>query len=428
MSRNAARLAPVLLAAALGATAGAAPAPAATVVVVRATLLQVPAAAPGERVGVTAADVSPLGVVAGTAQVTTTAASGTPSVTEAPQRWARVPRAGWLRQRLALPEGATSGTVTGLTDPGEAAGSVTVGGTSRAVRWSLDGRSATLIGDARSRVSAVGPHGPWGVSTGGADPVLLTGEAELVGRDGARVPLRGTPELEAGYRRTVASISGADTALVWVVDGIGRGTTGRPVLWHDGATVRLPVTDSAFLAAACVSRVLPGGSVVAGGYDVATSPPSVVLVRHVGGVPGTDVVLSRASAPGQRVAGLGCGGTPVSNALAPDGGVAGFVSDAGGQRAAYWDAANTLTVVPLAAGERSASGVVAASGGRMVIQAEGADGVVRLSLWDDGVRTRLAAPAGWAVASVVELTDAGLLVATLRDADGTMRPAAWQLG
>lgn len=431
---------PVALAGVLGAL-GAAAVPAAAVPsgaarAVPGVLLPVPPAAPGEQVSVTAVDVSPGGVVAGVVRVSTTGPDGTPAVSEAPQRWARAPRAqepragrlgaGWLRQRLALPAGATSGTVVGLDDRGAAAGAVTVEGVSRAAAWSRDGRSATLIGEAGSRVSAVGPDGTAGVFTAGSD--LISGNAELVTRDGFRTPLRGTPEIEAGHRRTVSSVGGPGTALVWVAAGIGRGTQGRPVLWQNGATVRLPVISSVFLGAACVSRTSPGGDVVASGYTVEAGTVGFVMVRHVGGAPGTEVVLARAAGPGEPVGGIVCGPDQVPDAVAPDGGIAGYLTQAGERRAAYWDGGDVPTVVPPAAGERSAAGVAVAGGARMVIQAEGEDGGTRLSLWHGGVRTPLAAPDGWSVTSVVELTEAGLLVANVRDAAGTVRPAAWQLG
>ena len=47
----------------------------------------------------------------------------------------------------------------------------------------------------------------------------------------------------------------------------------------------------------------------------------------------------------------------------------------------------------------------------MVVRVEGDDGVTRLFLWDDGVRTPLAIPAGWTLENVVELTETGLVVA-----------------
>ena len=368
----------------------------------RGELLPVPAGA----ASVTAVDVSPFGVVAGNAQ-------------DVPQRWAKVPRAGWLRQSLALPEGATAGTVAGVTDLGEAGGAVTVDGTAQAARWSVSGRSATLIPG--TQVSAVGPYGPWGVFTRGAEP---TGESDLVALDGTRTPLRGTPELDSGYRRSVASVGGPGTALAWVTNGIGRGTTARPVLWRDGATLRLPVFSSIFLTVACVSRVLPDGTVVSSGFNNDGGTIASVMVKHVGGVPGTDVELNRATASGQPVAGLTCDSVQSSlNTLASDGGIAGHVD----QQAAYWNPAGQAQIVPLAAGEVSATGVASATGGRMVIRAEGEDGTARLSGWRAGVRTPLTTPEGWSVAAVVELTDAGLLVANLRNADGATRPAAWQL-
>lgn len=410
----------LFLVAALGVT-GAAP-PAAAAPAVRGRLLPIPAGL----LNVTVADVSPLGVVAGTSRVTTTGPDGNTSLTETPYRWLKVPRAGWLRQSLALPAGATSGAVTGLTDRGEAAGNVTLDGVSRAVRWSVDGRTVTLIGAARSRTGAVGPNGPWGVSTSGTD--LLSGESELVTRAGVRTPLRGTPELDAGYRRNVGSVGGPDLALVWVINGIGRGITGRPVIWQGGATVQLPVFSSVFLTAACVTPLRPDGSIVASGFTVDNGVPSSVLVRHVGGVPGTTVELNRASQSGQPNAGLTCRPDQTSNTLARDGGIAGYLTDAQGrQAAAHWNAANEVTTVPLAPGERSATGVAAATGGRMVIQSEHEDGTSTLSLWHNGTRTPLPAPAGWTVSAVTELTDAGLLVANVRNAAGAVRPAAWTL-
>jgi hypothetical protein len=80
-------------------------------------------------------------------------------------------------------------------------------------------------------------------------------------------------------------------------------------------------------------------------------------------------------------------------------------------RAAYWDGRNVRTVVPLAPGEYRALGAAVATGGRMVVRVEGDDGVTRLFLWDDGVRTPLAIPAGWTLENVVELTETGLVVA-----------------
>ena len=368
-------VAPVLLVSSLGLTGaatGPAPAPAPTehrAPGVRGELLPVPPVRPGRQLSVTAVDVSPAGSVAGNAQVTTTAADGTTSAVDSPLQWTTPPRGDWRLRRLALPDGATSG----------------------------DG--------------------------------LLAGEAELVARDGTRTPLRGTPELDAGYRRGVSSIGGPDTALVGVTNGIGQGTTAAPVLWQAGATVRLPVFSSYFLGPACASRVQPDGDIVVSGFsNTGGGLPRWLLLRHTGGVPGTDTVLSEATASGQLFAELTCTPGLTSNSLAPDGGIAGSVIDADRRRtAAYWDAANQRTTIPLLAGERSTSGVAAASGGRMVILAEAEDGSTSLSLWQHGIRTPLPAPRGFTVASVVELTEAGLLVANLRDAAGAIRPASWNL-
>ncbi|GAB2602244.1 hypothetical protein Aab01nite_62810 [Paractinoplanes abujensis] len=366
-------------------------------------LLPVPAGA----VSVTAVDVSPLGVVAGTAD-------------DRPQRWGRLPGAGWLRQPLALPAGATTGTVAGVSDLGEAGGSATVDGVPRAVRWSVTGLSAGLVPG--TRVDAVGPRGPLGVFTAGSEPF---GESDLVARDGSRTPLRGTPELDAGYRRTVASIGGPQTAVVWVTDGIGKGTTARPVLLRDGATLRLPVFSSFLLSTACVTRVLPDGTVVYSGYSNDNGAISFVLAKHVGGVPGTDVVINRATPSGGQFAALTCDSTQSSrNALASDGG---FTGQAAGQ-AAYWTPAGEGKSIPYAEGERASTGVAAASGGRVIVRAEREDGSLSYSLWHNGVRTALTAPAGWTIGHVVELTDAGLLVANVRNTAGVTRPAAWRVG
>ncbi len=415
-------LALILLAGALG-VAGATPA-AAAAPAVRAELLPIPTAGPGREISVQAVDVSPLGVVAGNTLETVTAPDGSTSSVERPQRWAYAGRAGWLRQPLTLPAGATSGHVDGLTDLGEAAGHVSLG-SSRAVRWSLDGRSTTVLGDSPSTVTAVGPNGPWGVSTFNPQ-IPIHGDAELVTRDNTRTPLRGTPDLDSGTSRSVGSVGGPDTAIVWVGDGIGRGRTEWPVLWQAGATLRFPVFSSYFLGAACVSRVQADGSTVYSGYTSSGGQVALVLVRHTGGVPGTDVTLLRTTGADQPRAGLTCSPGLDADALASDGGIVGYLID-DGRRAAYWDAANTLTVVPLESGEQSASGVAGADGGRMVILARHEDGTSRLSLWDDGVRIRLSTPRGWDVTSVVELTDAGLLVANVQNAAGVVRPAAWNL-
>lgn len=417
-------LALLLSAAALGVTGAATPA-AAAAPAVRAELLPIPAAGPDRQLSVRAVDVSPLGVVVGNVLETVTAPDGTTSYTQLPQRWARIPRAGWLRQPLALPRGATSGSAQGLTDLGEAAGSVSLG-SSRAVRWSLDGRSTTVLSDSPSGVTAVGPNGPWGVSTFNPQ-IPIQGDAVLVTRDNTRTPLRGTPDLDTGTSRSVGSVGGPDTAIVWVGEGFGQGRTSRPVLWQAGATLRFPVISSYFLGAACVSPVQADGSVVYSGYLSDNGRVAFALFRHVGGVPGTDVTLSRAAGPGAPYGALDCTPGVHADVLAPDGGVAGYLTDANVRTAAYWDAANTLTVVPREAGEKSTSGVAVAGGGRMAILARHEDGTSRVSLWDDGVRTPLSTPRGWNVISVVELTEAGLLVANAENATGVVRPVAWNL-
>jgi hypothetical protein len=402
-------------------SAAPAPAPAA----VRGELLPGPA---GGQISARAVDVSPLGVVGGNTLETITGPDGTTSSVELPQRWIPAPGSGWLRQQLTLPAGVTSGSVAGLTDAGEAAGSV-MRVSAHAARWPITGRSTTQLSDSPSTVTAVGPNGPWGVSTFDPDNPLQ-GEAELVNRAGVSTPLRGTPDLDTGIRRSVGSVGGPGTAVAWVHSGFGRGATAQAVLWRNGATLRFPVVSSYTLGPACTSRVQADGSTVYSGFGHENGVFALVLVRHVGGVPGTDVVLTRATAADQPRGSLVCTPGAAINTLASDGGVAGYLIHGGEHRAAHWDAANTMTSAPLDDGEVFAAGVAAASGNRMVISARHEDGTNRLSLWDDGVRTPLTAPRGWNVTplSVIELTDAGLLVANVQNAAGVVRPAAWRLG
>jgi hypothetical protein len=415
--------------------AGAVPAGAATAapperpapVPVRARLLPVPAAAPGQTVTVSVADVTPSGVVGGTIEVLTQAPDGSQTFAVTAHRWFRTP-AGWRRQQLAQPAGAPYAFVAGLTDAGEAGGTLEyVGAPSRAVRWSADGRRIVAIGEPGSRVSAVGPDGPWAVHTD--DPNGISGGSELVDRRGLRTPLRGTPELDAGFDRTVLSVAGPRTAVVGVRTGAGGGGTVTPVLYRDGATLALPVVFTVF-GTTCLSQVRPDGSIVYSGVRFAGDVPQVVLARHVGGVPGREVPLAPVGTPDGPTAWLGCQGNGVTDRLAADGGVAGALREPAGEgwttRAAYWNARGVRTPVPLAAGELSAVGAAVATGGRMVIRAETAAGPA-LSLWRHGVRTPLTLPAGWTARHVVELTDAGLLVAVVANATGVTRPAVWDV-
>jgi hypothetical protein len=422
----------ILLAAAI---AAALPLPAATAgawaAPVRGTLLPVPPAGPNTVLSVSASDVSPAGVVVGTANRQTTQPDGTQSSSTRPLRWlpvtvgGSVGSAGWRRQQLSVPPGIPFAAVTGVTDRGEAAGTIGTGSSSHAVRWPLAGGPAISLGGDTSTLSAVGPDGPWGVDTPNSlNPI--GGDTELVSRTGERTPLSGTPELDAGYRRTVISIGGPQTAVVGVTSGVGFGGRFSPVLWRDGATLALPVFNSPLGVHFCMSAVQPDGSLVYAGLDLSSGTPQQVLVRHVGGIPGTNTDLDRAGAA--PYANLFCtSGSAAADVLAADGGVGGSITDANGvSQAAYWDAANTRTLIPLADGETSSIAVAVATGGRLVLQSQTADGT-RLTFWHDGVRTPLATPAGWSVSRVVELTDRGRLLANLSDAQGHVRPAVWNL-
>jgi hypothetical protein len=396
---------------------------------VRGIPLPVPRAAAGQTVTVTVPDITPGGVVGGTIVVVTQAADGSQTSISTANRWLRT-AGGWRRQQLAQPSDTRTATVSGLTNAGEAAGSLTdAAGQSRAVRWSVSGRSTVTLGEPNSNVTAVGPNGPWGVHTtepGG----IVTGDSELVDRDGGRTLLRGTPELDAGYDRTVLSLAGPRTAIVGVRDGIGRGTTVRPVLYRDGATLALPVFFSFFVGPTCVSQVQPDGSVVYSGLRVIDGVPQAVLARHVGGVPGQEIPLEPAGTADTTSGWLGCPTNGVSDHLAADGGVAGVLqqpSSAGSTRqAAYWNADGVRTLVPLQAGEQSSTGAAVATGGRMVIQSETATGPT-LSLWRNGARTPLTLPTGWKPSQVIEFTDTGLILAVATDTSGASRPVVWDV-
>jgi hypothetical protein len=262
------------------------------------------------------------------------------------------------------------------------------------------------------------------------EPGAIPGSSELVDRAGRRTPLTGTPELDAGYDRTVLSLAGPRTALIGVRDGVGRGTYVTPVIYRDGATLALPVVFSFMGGTTCLSPVQPDGSMVYSGIRVVGGVPQSVFVRHVGGVPGQDVPIADVGTIGSPSATLGCDQNGVFDRLAADGGVAGTVPVPAGtgwvNQGAYWDASGARTLVPLGPGERSSVGVAVATRGRMIVRAE-TDAGSRLSLWRRGVRTPLTLPSGWTGGAIVEFTDTGLLVGTASDAAGLTRPVVWDL-
>jgi hypothetical protein len=276
-------------------------------------------------------------------------------------------------------------------------------------------------------VTAVGPSGVWGVFTPAAQPPTA-GNAELVTRSGTRTPLSGTPDLDGGWSRSVITIGSASTAVVSVASDGVWGRQAPPVLWRAGATRVLPVLDAALANVTyCASEVRPDGSLVYSGVNLETASPIRLMARHVGGVPGQEVELSRAIPWEPMSSWLFCDRDATSDLLAADGGVAAVATDWDGNRAAFFAADNTRTVVPREPGETWAAGVAVATGRRMVIRYETVEGPVRLAFWHDGVRTPLALPAGWQLDRVVELTDRGLLVADVRDEENRIRPAVWNL-
>jgi hypothetical protein len=406
--------------------AAAAPPPLTTPI--RATLLPVPPVTAGQTVAVSVADVTPAGdVVGGTISTITRAPDGTQLSTGTAQRWRRTP-AGWRRQQLAQPAGTRFTSVAGLTDLGAAAGSLTdAAGRSRAVRWTPDGRRIVSLAESNSSVTAVGPHGPWAVHL--SEPGAIPGDSELVDGQGRRTPMRGTPELDAGYDRTVLSVAGPRTALVGVHDGVGFGGTVTPVLYRNGATLALPVAFRVLQGATCLTPVQPDGSLVYSGVRFVDGVPEGLLVRHVGGVPGRDVPLAAAGTIDTPTAGLGCDSNGVSDRLAADSGVAGVWQEpvTGGwtSQAAYWDGRGRPTVVPLRPGEESAVAVAVATGARMVIRVQTGAGP-QLALCSPGNRRALTLPSGWTPGPVVELTDTGTVVGLASDAAGATRAVVWE--
>lgn len=356
-----------------------------------------------------AVDVSPAGVVVGTGVVNDS--GGTVA-----HRWQPVGPA-YLRQRLAAPSGLPYANAIGVTDAGEAGGNA-FDAVSRAgaYRWSADARRATSLVPEPGGVGAVGP-GEWLVNQG--DIVGTT--TSIVARDGTVTPIGGIPP-QVGI--SGVSLGGPQTALVAVRNGIGQGATSTPFVWEAGASQALPVNSSFFFGPACLSDVLPDGSVAYSGLWLQSGgspPPQQIAVLH-GGVGGQTVSLQVPA--GATHASLGrC--DAIGDTLSADGYAVGHAYGAATE-AVVWSPDGTAVLPGLRAGESSSSAVAVASGGRAVLLVTTAAGRVPY-LWRDGVRTPLRVPTGWAVDSIVELTDAGLVVGNVVRADGQrVRPVVWR--
>jgi hypothetical protein len=386
-----------------------------------------PVPLPGPSAVTQAVDISPAGVVVGTSQALPATGGGMqPPPPASGLRW--LPRrGGYVEQPLAVPAGTTSVSVAGVTDLGEAGGTLSTPAGPEAVRWSVSGLRTISLGSAAggpttpntiTTTSAVGP-GQWAVSTGDS----ISGSTALVARDGTRTELSGTPDLDGARILAAYSIGGPSTALVGTISGVGYGSTGHTVVWRAGATVTLPVVSSFALGNTCASEIQPDGSVAYSGPVGSTSQgPTFGIGLHRGGVPGAEVPLPT----GGRTATVGC---PSTDTLAADGSVVGQLLPAGSQpgEAALW---RGTTLVPLGvrAGELSTTAAAVATRGRVVLVATTSTGADVPYLWSGGIRTPLALPAGWTLRNVVEMTDAGVVLANVRDAAGDVRPVVWFTG
>jgi hypothetical protein len=400
-------------------TLGGAPADATAVPGLRAVLLPVPRAGAGTALSTSVVAVTPLGAMAGTTSSLRTLPDGSSVGDSTVQRWLPAGPRGWIRQQLPRPAGTTDAQAAGLTDLAEVGGSWDTDGVQEddvAVRWPLTGTAGTVIGDIDSRVTAVGPDGPWGVQTDVPGYRTIAATVELVARDGTRTPI-GT-----GSRYTsITSIADQHTVLLNLIDGVGYGTTSTPAVWRDGQLQRLPVFSSVFGPPDCVSRILPDGTVAYSGItDVAGSIQEVAQV-HRGGVPGTEEPLDLRGGTGS----VACGGP---DTVASDGSVGGTLELPGqsAAQATIWPGTEPAQL-PLQPGETSSTVVALQSAAYAVVRGQLSSGGHDLWAWHDGRVIPLAIPSGYTLGNVVTLTPLGLVVANLRDTLGLSRPAAWQI-
>jgi hypothetical protein len=378
---------------------------------VTGTLLPVP-----NQPNVRAVDVNELGVIVGNAGPGDTSTAGVTG-----HRWAYV-KDRFLRQQLASPSGSNGVNITGVNRFGEPAGTAGTGedySSFRAVRWPVTGFKPVYLAEANSRVSAVGDN-TWGV----AQPIndSISGTAEIVARDGTS-----TPANDLGGRiNTVDQIGGPNTALVSSISGAGQGSSGSAAVYQSGAVKRLPVTASFFFGGVCTSTMRADGTVAYSGTEITNQEGQISfrshLAIHRGGAPGAEEELST----GDRTGFLGCSG---SDTLASDDTVAGYLTSNGTlpEEAAVWRG-GVKTDLGVPAGFTRSRAVAAATGGRVVVVATDDNDDYRQAafLYRNGVTTPLTVPSGWSLSNIVELTDRGLVVGNVQNADGKVRPIAWR--
>jgi hypothetical protein len=398
---------------------GSAPALAATAPGVQAALLPVPSAGAGTTLSTSVVAVTPLGAMAGTTSVQRTLPDGSTEGNSTAQRWLPAGPRTWARQQLPQPAGTTYATAAGLTDLAEVGGSwVTDGaqGDDTAVRWPVSGGAGTVIGDVDSRVTAVGPNGPWGVQTDVPGFRTIAATAELVARDGTRTAINTGSRLS-----TITSIADQHSALLNLVDGVGFGSTSTPAVWRDGQLARLPVFTGPLAPPDCVSKILPDGTVAYSGIAHVGGSYQQVAQVHRGGVPGREVPLDLRGGTGS----VACGGP---DTVASDGSVGGTLALPGqaGSRATIWHG-TTPAQLPLLPGETSSAVAALQSATFAVVRGQLANGGEDLWVWRGGAVIPLTIPADYTAGNVVALTARGLAVANLRDTAGLSRPAAWQI-
>jgi hypothetical protein len=369
----------------------------------------------GPGLATAAVDVSPLGVVVGMSGAAEQF-PGEPALDARPYRWTPRLDGSFRAQALPVPADASVTRVAGVTLAGAAGGGVTTPAGTTATRWPLLGGTPETIGTSPSEVTAVGPAQMLVESP----PISsFGGSLELVRADGSRADVDAVvPNHEIVRGFFGRSVGGANAVSFNVFGGAGMGSFVQPWVWLAGAGKALPVQSTFFFGNACVSDILPDGTIAYDGlkYDAEQQQYAYVVGIHRDGVPGTEVDLP---VPEGVIGKLTCAfGT---DAIAADGTVVGSVES----DAAVWrDGA--LTRIAPRAGETSLRSAAVASGGRVVVVATTADGTLQPYLWRDGVRRTLRLPAGTSLRDVVKFTDTGLVVGNVTGADGAVQAVLWR--
>jgi hypothetical protein len=364
-----------------------------------------------------AADVSETGFIAGTStdlpydEPTT---SGGRAL-----RWLALPQQ-TLTQVLKLPADSTGATVRDVNELGEVSGTVGRSTGLRAVRWSVTGTTSSWLSGENSITVGGGETG-WVVQ----HPVTFVfNTAGFVNRQGTETPLNNTPDLQNLSQVTAVNVIPDQTALLAASTGIGRAATTRYVLYKNGTSQALPITAGYSAGRACVSDLLPNGSVAYNGLNLEAGRNEFAI--HRGGVGGTNTLLP---VPEGRYATMDCalGG---GDLLALDGTTGGNLERTDGSlgsEGAVWQN-DQLTTINRRGDEYSVQVAAVATGGRAVIRGQSEGQADRYYFWKAGVRQSLDAPAGWKVSGIVGLTETGLVVGNVTRPDDATRaqPIIWR--